>query len=67
MKIIEIDTKQFNALKFDRREFQTKSESGSDMKKVMDWYYKMAVKSDIYKYKRPNGILWMVRVDGKPT
>ena len=53
MKIIEINTKQFNALKFDRREFQTKSESGSDMKKVMDWYYKMAVKSDIYKYKRP--------------
>ena len=58
MKIIEIDTEQFNQLQFDRRELSLK-DTATNLILMSRWAAQLKAKV-IYKYKRPNGILWIV-------
>ena len=59
MKIIKIDTEEFNKLKFDRREITSKGESTDELMILALWAQAHNAVT-VYKYKRPNGILWIV-------
>jgi len=59
MKIIEVDTEQFNKMTFDRREISTRSDKELMVVTIGDWAKRHGADT-VYKYKRPNGILWMI-------
>ena len=60
MKIIELDTEQYNRLQFARREFLTDKKDAEV--KMKEWYRYMNYPKDtkVYKFVRTNGIKWIV-------
>ena len=60
MKIVEVDIEEYNQLQFDRKELLLKDTAGNLML-MAKWANGLGAKI-IYKYKRPNGIKWIVEV-----
>ena len=61
MKIIEVNTEEFNKMTFDRREISTRSDKELMVDSVKKWAGRHGA-DVVYKYKRKMGILWMVEV-----
>lgn len=63
MNIIDINTKEFNELKFDRYQLPTREDNEILVKTVEAWAIKNGadIDDDLYKYKRHGKFLWIIR------
>ncbi len=63
MNIIEINTEEFNKLKFARHELPTREDNEILVKSVIEWAIRNGadIEDDLYKYKRHGKFLWIIR------
>lgn len=59
MKIIEVNTEEFNKLTFPRREISTREDKELMVVSIKKWAARHGADT-VYKYKRAQGFLWML-------